>query len=554
MQRPIKAHLQAIRACLPAFGLLLIMLLLAACATSSERRRMEAILDEADSLNRAYASLAGSDSLLALTTRFYDRHGSPNEQMRARYLLGCAYRDLGDAPQALECYQQAIEAADTTATDCDHRLLMSVYGQMAELFHAQNLPPDELYCRNAYQQHALLANDTTEYIRGLELSLKPYFLLGDTERVISTVNKTRELYLQRGDSCMAVNSFGMLIHYSLERNQLKEARCLIQQYEDQSGLFDRDGYIVKERGVYNYLKGLYFVKMHKLDSAENHMRRLLACGLPLDAYRGLLLVYQYRRDADSVFKYAQYFENAVDSYKENLRTQTLHQMSSLYDYQRIQRKAQAERAASARSRLTLALALAASLGVLSVMTWLYVKARKKKHRIQLEYEKRQSFLRQTKDELVLLQKHQEENRELIQAKEHQIALLEKELHAIGQRRDSTLKAAEVKLEALQTCRQFHQMAKKGQMPTDDEWYALLADMAEVVPGFCTFMESNKHLLNQTEFRCCILIRIRMNVKATGCMLGVSSPYISKIRKEMLKTLFNASGTPSDFDKKLLSIG
>ena len=52
---------------------LLLFVLLSACY-SGQRSRMLALLDEADSLNRAYAQLP-SDTLLLEATDFFDRHG-----------------------------------------------------------------------------------------------------------------------------------------------------------------------------------------------------------------------------------------------------------------------------------------------------------------------------------------------------------------------------------------------------------------------------------------------------------------------------------------------
>lgn len=75
---------------------------------------METLLDRADSMNRAYIPMTdGIDSLLLEATHYYDRHGTPNQQMRAHYLLGCAYRDKGEAPAALQSYQDAVDCADT---------------------------------------------------------------------------------------------------------------------------------------------------------------------------------------------------------------------------------------------------------------------------------------------------------------------------------------------------------------------------------------------------------------------------------------------------------
>ena len=59
----------------------------------------------------------------------FDRHGTRNERMLAHYLLGCVLSDLGDSPEALQAFYDAIEMADTTRTDCDLYTLRVVYGQ-----------------------------------------------------------------------------------------------------------------------------------------------------------------------------------------------------------------------------------------------------------------------------------------------------------------------------------------------------------------------------------------------------------------------------------------
>ena len=52
------------------------------------------------------------DSLLMLDGYFTD-HGTPNERMLAKYIIGCSYLDDNDAPRAVECFQKAISCADT---------------------------------------------------------------------------------------------------------------------------------------------------------------------------------------------------------------------------------------------------------------------------------------------------------------------------------------------------------------------------------------------------------------------------------------------------------
>ena len=55
---------------------------------------------KADALNKTDAPLP-SDTLMKEVVDYYDRHGNANERMRAHYLLGRVYHDMGEAPQAL---------------------------------------------------------------------------------------------------------------------------------------------------------------------------------------------------------------------------------------------------------------------------------------------------------------------------------------------------------------------------------------------------------------------------------------------------------------------
>ena len=103
--------------------LLLCVLLTFSCRNTADDRRMAQIIHEADSLNRNDIAMT-NDSLLLMACRYYDRHGTPNEQMRAHYLLGCVYRDRGEAPRAIDSYKDAIAKADTTASDCDYHVFV----------------------------------------------------------------------------------------------------------------------------------------------------------------------------------------------------------------------------------------------------------------------------------------------------------------------------------------------------------------------------------------------------------------------------------------------
>jgi tetratricopeptide (TPR) repeat protein len=71
-----------------------------------------------------------SDSLAKELADYFDSRGTTNERVLAYYLLGLAYSDMGEAPKAISNFLNAIEVADTTASDFNFYQLSCVYSQM----------------------------------------------------------------------------------------------------------------------------------------------------------------------------------------------------------------------------------------------------------------------------------------------------------------------------------------------------------------------------------------------------------------------------------------
>ena len=141
-----------------ALGIVLLAVLFG-CTTEAERRQMRAGLDSINVLNctdqpftpddvRPYVDFFDKEAKAFFTLLSSD--SIHNDQLLAHYLLGRAYHEKGDAPMALESYQHAIDHADTTSASCDYRQLSRVYGQMANVFHQQNLPKNGLQAQKNY--------------------------------------------------------------------------------------------------------------------------------------------------------------------------------------------------------------------------------------------------------------------------------------------------------------------------------------------------------------------------------------------------------------------
>ena len=91
----------------PDSGAALLMSLEEEAADASRANRYRYQLLLAKAMNKTYRPIT-TDSVMRKVADYYDDHGSANDRMEAHYLLGCAYRDMGDLPQALLEYETAI--------------------------------------------------------------------------------------------------------------------------------------------------------------------------------------------------------------------------------------------------------------------------------------------------------------------------------------------------------------------------------------------------------------------------------------------------------------
>ena len=526
--------------CLCAF----LLTLLTACY-DGQRREMLALLDEADSLNRAYAQLP-SDTLLLEAADFFDRHGSANEQVRAHYLLGCAYRDMGQAPEALQAWQNAIDRADTTARDCDFQRLMAVYGQMADLYHSNNLPFDELSASQIYGRYALLVRDTIKYIHNLETTSKAYDLLGDTTRMLAVLDSARNLYEKAGCHQEAIRTISPSIYVNLSRGKIKEAKERMELYESESGLFDSIGDIEAGCEAYYYFKGLYYVNIGYIDSADYYMRKLLHIGNHnVNAYRGLLEVYRQRKQYDSVALYSVLLEASLDSFANARRTEVVRRTSELYKYQRFQLAAEKAFRTAGMLRMIVVFVIVLFVLGISISFYLYrqYKYRKLAEITQLsnEYFRTTVDYQKVSNELELLGRNldaykSKKEREVKKLKDMLISYEERwQKVSIDQKESAFRNSYIVKL-----LQEKSKGGLKNTLPTANQWNHFLEQFAQNMPAAYAAIGGRKTELSSLEFKTCALVMLGFQNGPISVLLDVTPQRISNIKKRINHKLFNDS--------------
>ncbi len=376
--------------------------------------RMRAVLDSALEQNRNYIPFT-SDSALLEVVDYYDRYGTPNDRLRAHYALGCVYRDLHDAPIALLTWERGIAAADTTAADCDFATLFRVYGQMASIYFRQFMPEKQLEAENAFSHYALCAGDTLNYIRGLLLRNEAFLALGDTAAVFRNIEHVRHLYLERGLKAEAAQVYPSAIQIALIKNEFEYADSMMQIFETQSGLFDEQGNIAHTREVYYYFKGMYYIGINRLDSAELWLRRLLQ--IPenkVDAYHGLMTLYKFKADIDSTLKYSNLYDRAQVEYMGQTKTAAIELSESMYDYSRQQQMALAQERRANSFKLALIAFLTIGFAIALRVRWIAKKRKEEKKQLLNTYHLALDELDKIKRETEVLRNATSTNKETAQ--------------------------------------------------------------------------------------------------------------------------------------------
>ena len=166
------------------FALLVVLM---GCTTDAERTRMRSELDSINVLNRTDQPFTVQD--VEPYVSFFDQHGTANDRLLAHYLLGRAYYEQGEAPMALQCYQDAVECADTLSSDCDYAQLARVYGQMAEVFYHQCLYKEEIECDNLSEYYGWKGKDTLNALLSMAGKISVYKQLMQPDSAIIIIKK-----------------------------------------------------------------------------------------------------------------------------------------------------------------------------------------------------------------------------------------------------------------------------------------------------------------------------------------------------------------------------
>ena len=524
--------------------------------SQSQKMRYELLRHKA--MNKACITFT-SDSVMKKVVDYYDNHGSANERMLANYVLGCVYRDMYEAPMALEYYNKATEQADTTAADCDYGTLYRVYSQMGFLFSKQYLPYQLLDAFGKAVKYAYLAKDTLNAIINYQNRENAYSYLGNKDSVIAINLHAATMFKQIGNNYAAAIAFGCNYNYYVEKedtlNALKTFKAYFSTgYEGNSEYEDSKAYVLCQ-------KGTYYMFTAQLDSAYNNLQQSLrlckSYSIKAATTKALAQYYAKVNQPAMAMKYALQSSEYNDSDLIEARKTQLQQVQAMYDYSRNQEVAKRAEQKAKRSMQMNYMIVLACIMLFLLLSYIYRKQlalRKKKIAVsKLLYEDSLLKLKRLQDEKAkLVSENDNKLVQIITEKEKTINKLKAEINDI-QEKYSLSSMSDVELALMDSSIykkiKFIEVHPKKNM-SEEDWKELADTVEKAIPNFIPRL---KNKLSDKDYQICLLIRLGFSTSLIARLLDLSVAAISKSRKTMLKKLCGKVGKPKEFDEYVLHI-
>lgn len=497
-----------------------------------------------------------SDSVIRAVADYYERHGTDQHRMFSKLMLGCVNRRMGNTAEALRCLEAAADCADTTAADCDYKMLGLTYGLLTDLYLKGLMPRNAINASRLCYRYAMKGGDTLTALSGLDLSANAYLSLSKPDSAIAITQRSSRLFRENGFMDASAISQAKLIETYLDRKDLvNAARCM--------ATFDKDAHVVDAHGNANpayqgiyYVKAIYAVYTGQLDSAaywldKMRARKDLSLQMKEAMAYGLWQMYAKMGKTDSVIKYANMSYDLVDSITTRMMETSCSAVQAQYESARLQGQVSDKSLEAERMKTA---ALGAALVLLTVVLAARYAIKKKqdemKRRELAHAESMRTLAKEQTDLQQLLTLTEEERDALVKEKREAIERLQR---MEASRNNADEATVEERLGNSEIACRFRQMADNPtRQPALEDWQSLRTMMNKEVPGFYATLNDG-HVLSVKEYNLCMLIRLRFKPLEISNLSGISQKSVSAMRRRLLQKVVGHDGKPSEFDEFVMRI-
>lgn len=502
-----------------------------------------------------------SDSLILPVLHYYLEKDDERHLPEAYYYAGRVYRDLRDAPQALEYFEKALEALPEEGK---YPLKGKIYSQMGTLFGYQNMYAEalEMYRKGRECDHIL--KDSVGLIFTLRDIANMYRELGRQDSALVYLKEANHLSLQLHRTDL----------FNMMQSQLASLYRDLQEYDSarialQNAL--RDIERPNRSGIYSIAAELYH-KIGMIDSATYYYKALIDFGTIYAkeaAHRSLAEIAMAAGNSRLAMQHIQAYLRCNDSVQKITYTESLHQMHSLYNYQL--REKENNRLKDENQKKADYILYGLMVFIVSIALFFAYHQYNKRKNQQLKYQLQRA--EQIKEE------NYRKSRQFIEENKMRIQKLEEELNHVNVANEILRKEIQDQKELLhqETRRAEIEQGKREQAQkalsgsdiyrllktrlldpqgrifvTTEEWQIMEDTLKETCPGFFEKL-SEIYTFNEFQLRVCMLIKAHFSPSEIAKLTERPKETIASTRRRLYARIFQEKGKPEDWDNFIISL-
>lgn len=497
-----------------------------------------------------------SDSLMKVLVSYYEDHGTPEQLMEAYYYQGSVYRDMQDAPRALDFYQKA---ADASVDGKEYKILGRIYSQMGTLYMYQRVYDDALPVLKKAYHCRLLANDS--------LSL-PY-TLRDIGRAFTAQHDADSTLYYYEAGYQAAKRINDVERMSIVQGELAGIYIQLERYDQARTALLQSTIALKGNGntapQYAGFGDLY-KKTGQLDSAMYYYHKALEIGgvyVRKGVYWELYEIERNRSHDKEALQYMDQYLIYQDSVQRITDTEAVKKVEMLYNYNHVEKENNRLALANEKSKTSLYQLVIATILLLLTFIGFICYERRKKQQLK-EQERRLHFFEEMR--------HKESVEQIGRNKE-QIASLKEQLVIVNMQNDlakaelltirknsleeknSSIAASCLEREALISS--FHHSAiyllivgscKDPYFRMKEaHWIELRKEIDATYNDFTDRLYALYPKLSETELRVCYLIKVGISASDIAALICLKNNSVSSIRKRLYQKIHGVPGTTNMMD-------
>ena len=498
--------------------------------------------------DKLYRPVTGYEPLVIDTLLpYFQRHGDSHRLSTALFYAGRICADKGDAPQAIDYYQQTLNALPRKHNPAFRAL---IYNQIGTLFYYQELFEEAYYHYHQAYLSDSIGNDTTGMIYDLRDIGNTLHLQKKWDSAIIYYNNAIKLAELSKNRNMYLDVTGQVANLYLSKGDYERVIHLMQPVIEEldSANISPNYFILsnayyqahqQDSAVYYYNKLLQYGNVYGKQSAFLHLSEIALKNKKINIFKQLHDSLRYYDDS------IKYLNNAT----------TIARMHSLYNYQLRERQLTAVKQEKNRQYFVLSLSIIILLAISFVilMFSMIIRQQRNKERkrrlqteqlLQLEKERNGVLIKENQEEINHLRQQQsllnEESHELLQELEEKIRQLEMENQIVIIDKERQIRNYNLLMNT-EIVRKIHSLVKSNRSMNHEDFHNLSKEIDLLFPKFRNTLFT-LYNMSETEYHVCMLMKLDIYSSHISILVSKARNSIAMIQKRLFNKMFKDSDT------------